>query len=200
MSDSNPLTEPSSESYSQAHIVSPARVADQNAVRRPSGVTAFAIIGMLLGGMKVLGSGFGVLVKVFGINFNQSGPIADLESIMLYRVFQYVNFAVSLLLGLALVVIAFRLLKMSDWARKMIGRLAIAEIIWVLAFFALNAVLLTPRLSQNAGELESVVTAVIVLFALLLGLIFAMIYPIAALWYFRKKSVKEAFANWEDDS
>ena len=31
------------------------------------------------------------------------------------------------------------------------------------------------------------------------GLVFAMIYPVAALWYFRRHSVKEAFANWKGD-
>lgn len=200
MSDPNPLADPLSENYSLNHEGPQVRTANSNAVRRPSGVTAFAIIGIFLGALRVLSSGFGLIAKLFGINLNQSGPLAELESIMLYRVFQYVNFAIALLLGIALVVIGIRLLKMSDWARRMIVPVAITEIILILTVLAINVTFLISKLGQNMGDgIEAAAVAGVVFVAFFAGLVFAMIYPVAALWYFRRHSVKEAFANWKGD-
>ena len=164
-------------------------------------MTVFAILSILIGVMGQLSALSSLLMFQFGDSINLGiNPVHDLvNASFAYRVFYLATLGLGIIFATILLIAGIGLLKMSTLARKLAIVYAVYSILINIVANGVNIfALYAPRWGQMAqqSEEQQIVTIVIMCVAVA-SAIFALIFPIAILIYFLRRSVKQAFLDWE---
>ncbi|MFK8112849.1 MAG: hypothetical protein AB8B91_11635 [Rubripirellula sp.] len=169
---------------------------------RPSGVTVFAILAVLFGGLGILGL-IGSLV-MFSISSQiaapGSNPVMDLmNNSPAYRVFMYTGMGFGAVFSVLLLIGGIGLFKMKSSARKMLLAYAIYSIVAGIITNVVNYIFVFAPMLQNSGGGQGASQAVVVgsIIGGIVGGLIGLILPIAILVYFNLGSVKDEFRNWD---
>lgn len=165
---------------------------------RPTGVTVFGILSIVLGIFALLGGLASILFLVLAL-FVDLGPNPTFDIMresLAYQVFYGVLMAGNLAFSVVLIVAGVGMLRRQPWSRRLSVIYAIYSIVAVVIgtagqfYFVLG-----PALDQ-AGAAQATPATLIGAISGLIGGCFGLIYPIALLIYCRRPATIATFERW----
>ncbi|MDA8743990.1 hypothetical protein N9N28_05085 [Rubripirellula amarantea] len=169
---------------------------------RPVGVTVFAILSLVFGGLGLLSLLLSAGMYATGVTLGQPNAALDLfQTNMVYKVFTIVAMVLGIFFSIVQVVAGIGLLKMSELARKWTLIYAVYSIIAAVIASLMNLLYLFPTMKEQmatqvantpAGAMEFMELSMYA--GMVGGMIFALALPTAILWYFNRATIKAKFA------
>ena len=170
---------------------------------RPTGVTVFAILCFVLGGFGLLSLLASTAMLLGGGDAAANNPVFELcRTSNFYFVFTVVSTILGLVFLGVQVAAGFGLLKMAPSGRKLILAYAMYAMVMTVVSNAVNYFFLLPKMrdqmqaqaANGPAAAQQIVEASLVV-GLVIGLIAALAFPIAILWYFNRSEIKAKFAT-----
>ena len=169
----------------------------QSETRRPTGVTVFAILGIVFGVVGLL-SNLGSLLMFFfrGSIPMPASPVDELlDTSFGYQVYYLATLGLGIVFSVILLVAGIGLLKMSPRARTQsiiyaiyaIPATIVTKVVDVLVMFSSSQ---TGEQSEEQQIIAFIFVGVAILFAFI-----SLIFPVAILIYFSRPSVKQMFGR-----
>lgn len=172
--------------------------------RRPTGVTAFAILSILFAIMGLLSGLFSLTLMVTGNSMSTTAnPVNELlANNVAYRYFYVAMLIAGTFFSALLFVAGLKLLKMSKLGRSLAITYAFYAILATFVSTAVNGFLLfipmIQQLDQQSDEQQVII--VVTLLVAVFSFCFSLVFPVALLIYFLRRSAKQMFLDWDQPS
>ncbi|MEX0824631.1 MAG: hypothetical protein WD119_00610 [Pirellulaceae bacterium] len=188
MSEDSPYQVPAS-------VVSSAPLPAQ---QRPTGVTVFGILSIVLGLFFLMGTIIGAFFMVLA-EFIETGPnpvMDTMEGNLAFQIFSYGSMIAGTVFTSLLVVAGVGMLKMKAWSRKLSVVYSLYAILSAIAGLIVNVGIVFGPALNEVGPGPERVGVLFGLVSTVLGTVVGVIYPIALLVYCWRRETIAMFESW----
>lgn len=166
--------------------------------QRPTGVTVFGILSIVLGIFGLMGIVFGVVFMVLS-GFIETGPNPVLDAMQGnrgYQVFSFVSMVLGAVFTTLLVVAGVGMLKMKPWSRKLSVVYSLYAIVSAIAGLIINVTLVFGPALNEAAPGPDRMGLMFGMISTIVGSVIGVIYPVALLIYCWRRQTIATFESW----